>query len=193
VAWALSTSPKEIFTVSDWDTDEANNHDLEKVPSVVTYDSQGMVNSWGFSLEERRHHISWFKMGLCEEAIKMLAKERPERFEKLHNLLTKYQKKPIDVSADYLRLLWAHAMENIQARVDPVLWEDIKLRIVLTVPAIWDHKAQDLTRQAAKMAGMLDRKGSTLELIGEPEAAAFAVFTGMNTSRTQSSLKVCQI
>jgi molecular chaperone DnaK (HSP70) len=120
----------------------------------------------------------------------MLARERPERFEKLHDLLKKYKKKPLDVSADYLRLLWAHAMENIQERVDPVLWENIKMKIVLTVPAIWDHKAQDLTRQAAKMAGMLDRKSSTLELIAEPEAAALAVFMGMNTSRTQSSLKV---
>jgi molecular chaperone DnaK (HSP70) len=190
VAWSLSTSPKDIFIVSNWETDEANNHDLEKVPSIVTYNSHGKVNSWGFSLEERRHHISWFKLGLCEEATKMLAKERPERYEMLYDLLTKYNKKPLDVSADYLRLLWAHAMENIQERVDPVLWENINLRIVLTVPAIWDHKAQDLTRQAAKMAGMLDRKGSTLELIAEPEAAALAVFTGMNTSRTQSSLKV---
>lgn len=120
----------------------------------------------------------------------MLARERPERYEKLHDLLKKYKKKPLDVTADYLRLLWAHAMGNIQESVDPVLWENIKMKIVLTVPAIWDHKAQDLTRQAAKMAGMLDRKGSTLELIAEPEAAALAVFMGMNTSRTQSSLKV---
>lgn len=129
-------------------------------------------------------------MGLCEEATKMLARERPERYEKLYDLLKKYKKKPLDVTADYLRLLWAHAMGNIQERVDPVLWENIKMKIVLTVPAIWDHKAQDLTRQAAKMAGMLDRKSSTLELIAEPEAAALAVFMGMNTSRTQSSLKV---
>jgi hypothetical protein len=52
-------------------------------------------------------------MGLCEEATKMLARERPERFEKLLDLLKKYKKKPLDVSADYLRLLWAHAMGNI--------------------------------------------------------------------------------
>jgi molecular chaperone DnaK (HSP70) len=176
--------------VSDWETEEANNTDLEKVPSVVTYNSKGEVNSWGFTPEERQHHISWFKMGLCEEARKMLAKERPERYKKLYDLLATYKKDPLDVSADYLRLLWAHSMENIREMVDPLLWENIKMRIVLTVPAIWDHKAQALTRKAAKMAGMLDRKGSTLELIGEPEAAVLAVFKGMNTSRNHSSLKV---
>ncbi|KAI9741418.1 MAG: hypothetical protein M1818_004224 [Claussenomyces sp. TS43310] len=181
---------KRFFIVSNWDTDEANDHDLEKVPSIVTRNSQGKVNSWGFSLEERRHHISWFKLGLCEEVTKMLAKERPERYNMLYDLLAKYDKKPLDVSADYLRLLWAHSIEHIQEEVDPVLRDNIKLRIVLTVPAIWDHKAQDLTRRAAEMAGMLDREDSTLELIAEPEAAALAVFTGMNTSRTQSSLRI---
>jgi hypothetical protein len=118
--------------VSDWETEEANNTDLEKVPSVVTYNSKGEVNSWGFTPEERQHHISWFKMGLCEEARKMLAKERPERYKKLYDLLATYKKDPLDVSADYLRLLWAHSMENIREMVDPLLWENIKMRIVLT-------------------------------------------------------------
>jgi len=56
-------------------------------------------------------------------------------------------------------------------------------KVVLTVPAIWDHAAQDLTRRAAKKAGILVPrlgKNTTLEMISEPEAAALAFFNDAN-------------
>ncbi|KAH6674763.1 hypothetical protein B0J14DRAFT_652947 [Halenospora varia] len=189
VSRSLSTSPTELFIVSSWETKEPNNHDLEKVPSIVTYNKEGNVSSWGFSLVEKKHHLSWFKMGLSEEATQMLAKEQPERYADLVKLFKKHNKQPVEVSADYLRKLWAHAVKNIEERMDPLIWETIKFKIVLTVPAIWDHRAQELTKQAARNAGMLDRRGTTLELIGEPEAAALAVVTDMNIPGMQSSLK----
>lgn len=162
------------------------------MPSIITYFSNGKVSSWGFNLDPDRHHISWFKLGLSEEGTKILEQKQPERFQKLQDLLIRYKKSPLDVSADYLRLLWAHAMKYIQERTDDVIWEVVKFKVVLTVPAMWDHKAQDLTRQAAKMAGILDPKGAVLELIGEPEAAALAVFTEMDKPGPHTSLKVSQ-
>jgi len=77
----------------------------------------------------------------------------------------------------------------IQSRIGKLLWENMTLKIVLTVPAIWDHKAQELTRKAAEMAGLLARNDTTLELVGEPEAAALAVFDEMR-SQNNRSLKV---
>jgi molecular chaperone DnaK (HSP70) len=79
--------------------------------------------------------------------------------------------------------------EVIQSRIGKLLWENMTLQIVLTVPAIWDHKAQELTRKAAEMAGLLVRSDTTLELVGEPEAAALAVFDELR-SQKKRSLKV---
>ena len=193
MAWSLSTSPKDVFIVSNWESDQPHNHDQEKVPSIVTYNSEGKVASWGHSLERRQHHISWFKLGLSAEATDLLAKEQPDRYERLQRLFVKYNKSPLDVAADYLRKLWEHATENIKQKIDPYLWENVKFKIVLTVPAMWDHRAQELTKKAAEMAGMLVRKGTTLELIGEPEAAALAVSSKMNSPTPHSILKVGNI
>jgi hypothetical protein len=108
------------------------------------------------------------------------------------NVLAQHGKGLVDVAADYLRCLWTHATEIIQSRIGRDLWENVQLRLVLTVPAIWDHKAQELTRKAAEMAGMLAWSDTTLELIGEPEAAAMAVLEEMSVQKKRS-LKAGQI
>jgi molecular chaperone DnaK (HSP70) len=166
-----------------------SSSDLHKVPSVLTYNSKGEVTSWGYRLDSHRHQISWFKLGLSEYGSQKLAQEQPERSEMLKVLAAAFRKKPAEVVGDYLRCLWTHATESIQTNIGRHLWENLQLKIVLTVPAIWDHKAQELTRKAAEMAGLLARTNTTLELIGEPEAAALAVFDEM-TAQKKRSLQV---
>jgi molecular chaperone DnaK (HSP70) len=85
--------------------------------------------------------------------------------------------------------LWSHATETIKSKIGQTLWENLAIRIVLTVPAIWDHQAQELTRKSAEMAGLMARKNTTLELIGEPEAAALAVFDDIKLQK-ERRLKV---
>ena len=179
VAWALSTSPKDINIISEWESDMPNNSSLHKVPSMLTYNSKGTVTSWGYDLDSQRDFVSWFKLSLSEEASERFANEQPQRFEKLEKILAHLKKEPVDVVSDYLRCLWGHATEVIQRAIGRQLWENIGIKIVLTLPAIWDHKAQELTRKAADMAGLLARTGTSLELIGEPESAALAVFEEM--------------
>jgi molecular chaperone DnaK (HSP70) len=94
-----------------------------------------------------------------------------------------FGKTPVDVVANYLRCLWQHATQSIQNHLGKHLWENLDVRIVITVPAIWDHKAQETTRRAAEMAGLMTRPSTTLELIGEPEAATLAVFNEMEAQR----------
>lgn len=185
VAWAISTSPTDISIISSWASDLPANSDNHKVPSVLTYDSKGQVNSWGYRLKEHREHISWFKLLLSNHAIGKVAREQPDRVSELLRLLTKFKKGPVDVAADYLRELWTHASYEISRRVPTSLWETADLKITLTVPAIWDLSAQELTRKAAEMAGLLDRKGTNFKLIGEPEAAALSVFEEMSVQKWQ--------
>ena len=188
MAWALSTSPADICIISSWESDLPANSDNHKVPSVLTYDSRGIVSSWGYKLEPHRHHISWFKLLLSEQATNMVARHQPDRLRKLQKLLLEYDKRPVDVAADYLRCLWQHTSKELSRRV-PGLWEVADLKIILTVPAIWELSAQELTKEAAKMAGLLDRENTALELVGEPEAAALSVFDEM-TSQNWRKLKV---
>lgn len=152
----------------------------------MTYNSKGEVCSWGYKLDEYRYHISWFKLCLSDSGVADLAKDQPEKYAEMQKYLTAFKKKPIDVVSDYLRCLWKHATENIKVNIGKHLWENLKIKIVLTVPAIWDHKTQELTRKAAKMAGLMARSSTTLELIGEPEAAALAVFDEMSVQKKRS-------
>lgn len=163
---------------------------MHKVPSIVTYDTKGRVTSWGYKLESYRHYISWFKLGLSSQGLQQLSEDQPQRYKQLQELLKTFGKTPLDVVADYLRCLWAHATETIQTKLGKHLWENLRVRIVLTVPAIWDHNAQEATRQAARRAGLMERGTTILELIGEPEAAALAVFDEMEIQRKRM-LKVC--
>lgn len=149
------------------------------MPSVLTYNSKGKVTSWGYNLDSNREFVSWFKLGLSDEASARFQNEQPQRFAKLEDILARLKKKPVDVVSDYLRCLWTHTIQVIQRSIGKQLWENITIKIVLTVPAIWDHKAQELTRRAADVAGLLARSETTLELIGEPESAALAVFEEM--------------
>lgn len=190
MAWALSTDPRNIVIVSSWESDFSNNHDNHKVPSVLTYDKSGQVTSWGYKLESRKHHITWFKLALSEHAKNLVYDRQPERVEQLDKLFSRYHKGPVQVAADYLRCLWTHTKKSIERMIGREMWENVNLKIVLTVPAIWDYAAQEQTRNAAEMAGLLDRKGTTLELVGEPEAAALSVFDELETQKRQI-LKVC--
>lgn len=156
---------------------------------MLAYNSKGEVTSWGYKIEEHRHHISWFKLRLSEYGTQKLAEYQPLRAQRLELLLTTFQKQPVDVVSDYLRCLWTHATETIKAKIGQTLWENLAIRIVLTVPAIWDHQAQELTRKSAEMAGLMARKNTTLELIGEPEAAALAVFDDIKLQK-ERRLKV---
>lgn len=79
----------------------------------------------------------------------------------------------MEITTDYLRALWSHALTHLNDKIGTYLLDNLQIKLVVTIPAIWDHQAQELTKAAAKAAGMLNRrKPTTLELCSEPEAAA---------------------
>jgi len=86
---------------------------------------------------------------------------------------------PVDAIADYRRFLWRHIMERLRVRLTQAVLDNMIFKIVLTDPAIWDHRAQENMQLAAKRAGLLkDRPcGKTgLTLVAEPAAAALATY-----------------
>lgn len=117
---------------------------------------------------ERIHE--WFKLGLCPEYEERRHAES-ELSRKYPSTTALEPVKGIDAEklvVDYLsalnRLVDEH-FKGFDARIN-----ELPRKYVVTVPAIWDHKEQERTRSCAQRAGM--GKGSRLQVISEPEAAA---------------------
>lgn len=88
--------------------------------------------------------------------------------------------KPIDLVADYLRLLWAHTLKVIEKSRGAEFLPALRFHIVITVPAIWKGYARQSMEEAAQKAGLLaprDIGKTRLSFVLEPEAAAMATLT----------------
>jgi hypothetical protein len=142
-----------------------------KVPTEICYHPNGDI-SWGLcaGLEP----LKWFKLLLAEGSLQ----------EGLSNCdileLTRSRmagRTVVDVVADYLKLLWTYAVENIEKRLSTEAVAGMAFKIVITVPAVWDHGAQNAMKKAATKAGLLKNRPAgktTLTFVSEPEAAALA-------------------
>jgi hypothetical protein len=99
-------------------------------------------------------------------------------------------KKPIEVVADYLRMLWGHSSGKIEDEMGDTWMKRCIMRLVVTLPAIWPIYAQVRMREAVEIAGILDGKDerSTLTFISEPESAALAL---MGDVMDRADIKVC--
>jgi molecular chaperone DnaK (HSP70) len=184
VAWAFSTSPDDVAIISSWKADSRRAADDEKCPSSISYDEDGNVTCWGFhTINDTGDRFKNFKL-LLSQATRDDPKNEP-LVKELATLKAR-NKKPVDVAADYLRCLWAHTLRTLESTSTietRVAIDNARFKVVLTVPAIWDHAAQDLTRRAAKQAGILaNRHGrsTVMDIISEPEAAALAFFNDSN-------------
>jgi molecular chaperone DnaK (HSP70) len=103
-----------------------------------------------------------------------------EKVQETRRILHHLRKQPVDVVADYLKCLWTHTITILEEkRLSRRILDNLVFRVVMTVPAAWDHCAQDLMREAATRAGIRAPRAigqTTVQLIAEPEAAALAAF-----------------
>ena len=131
----------------------------------MSFDKNGKIK-WGYTAGTV-DIIKWMKILL--EPTHDYAKDAAVVDTK--KLLAKLHKTAEEVVADYLKELWNYAVKEI-ARKKGDEWRNIyKLRVVLTVPAVWTAGAKDRTLRAARKAGMPNE----IQLVAEPEAAALAV------------------
>jgi len=176
VSWTWSGNLNNTDQISSWDT-IGRDRDSDKVPSRIIYDARGEVVGWGFTPKPdgNYYQVQWFKLLLSDEA----CQQGGEKVKEAQTQLLTLKKQPVDVVADYLRQLWLHAIEIIELRLTKIAFDNMDLRIVLTVPANWDLTAQRRTKQAAVQAGITARRipgVPTFKLVTEPEAAALAAW-----------------
>ena len=183
MSWAVNGGNKQVRLINDWPNPNSTVANSDKVPTIISY-KNGRPHNWGYNVELSEQSFKWFKilldpkhkLGSSSEAV--LTSSR---------LLSSLNKTADEVVADYLRLIWQYAKDDIQ-RLKGDNWQSVyTLRVVLTVPAIWSPAAKDKTLKAAKAAGLPDE----ISLVTEPEAAALAVLKEKNDE--DESLKVSNL
>ncbi|KAF3227926.1 hypothetical protein TWF106_008330 [Orbilia oligospora] len=186
---------RDSEVVSTW----ANNGVAPKTPTEIRYFADGKESLWGAEASipcERRQAkdtapvYSRFKL-LLDPTIyggvyagrskpwSLLRRLEDLRLEDSASIKLPSGKTAIDVSSDYLKLLYNDLMNNRLRKRYPDTLDITPIEFVFTIPAIWSHKAQEATRYAAKTAGFSSRPSDSLSLVSEPEAAAMFVLQAM--------------
>ncbi|KAG5764662.1 hypothetical protein H9Q72_007267 [Fusarium xylarioides] len=105
-------------------------------------------------------------------------------------MMRENDKTAIDLISDYLRMIWNYTLETINKDRGSVV-EALQFHVVITVPAIWkDYVRQDMI-EAAKKAGILDRRNAgETKLTFAPELEAAALSTLCEPGRGTKSNEV---
>lgn len=166
MSWAYP-GRKDVRLITNWPNPKTKNPTNDKVPSTISY-SGGRVERWGYSNTSKDEAFKWFKI-LLEPSHKY--NEEVKEVKDSNSLLTKVNKSPEEVVADYLRILWEYTMEDIKQEQGDDWRREFAIKVVITVPAMWSEAAKAKTKKAGLMAGMPDN----ITMITEPEAAALSV------------------
>ncbi|KAF8863039.1 actin-like ATPase domain-containing protein [Acephala macrosclerotiorum] len=178
-AWAKSGTLDQVEVISQWSSQTIGATDSDKVPSEISYDAYNTAVKWGFGLKNSDNPLRWIKLLLSPLSLGAMNTTDSNIVEAARKQLRQYNKTPVDVISEYLRLLWNHILERLRIRLSAPVLDNMVLKVVLTIPAIWDHSAQTKMRLAAKKAGMLQHRPcgeTTISLIAEPAAAALATY-----------------
>jgi hypothetical protein len=177
VAWAWSKRLENINVVTNWDSVLYLNKENEKAPSEIYYGEGTEEVSWGYGIPLEAESLKWFKLLLVDEGDLQEDVRKSKQIKRAREMLANHRKTAVEVVADYLRLLWKHVIKTIERERGSNSASRLPFRVVLTVPAIWPHNAQQRMWEAASKAGILDPRTcgeTTLRLVPEPEAAALA-------------------
>lgn len=191
IAWCWSGQPDNIQLVTKWKTRLNLNHDNGKVPTEICYQQNSGDKYWGYDVPPDEEPIRWFKLLLVDQTDLTAELRNSAQITRARQLVHKHGKKAVDVVADYLQLLWTHAIEDITRDRGEAAVKGSAFKVWITVPAIWKEDACDQMRQAAGNAGILKPRtagATTLDLVAEPEAAALAV---LDDYKGRPDVQVC--
>ncbi|KAM0420288.1 hypothetical protein ACHAPT_011949 [Fusarium lateritium] len=175
VAWATVADFERhnVKHISKW---PGLGREEGKAPTEIHYNDDGQA-MWGYDIPGDVSRLQWFKLLLLKPEDLSPQMRTSPFLQRARDLVRNSKKDPIDIVADYLRLLWNHAEEKIKQEIGNAEFNAMTLHVVVTVPAIWKGYAQQSTEKAVRQAGILKRRmaGPTrLSVVTEPEAAALS-------------------
>lgn len=145
-----------------------SNKSVEKVPSILIYDSDKSVKYWGLEAAARgsqEQKVIGFKLLLDPK--QNIPFTDQSSVKKTKQLLESLNITPVQAAANYLENLKESAItyiDDLKSASNYV--SSIKKQWVLTIPALWSDLAKSNTREAARRAGIWPVK-----LVKEPESA----------------------
>ena len=159
-----------------------------KVPSTIKYHKDGQ-KSWGFeAASDDPATIQWFKLLLVEEQHLPENIKSCDYLKRARSALRDVGKTAQEVVKDYLALLWERTLDTLRSNYPSTVLNAFPFRVVLTVPATWAEYAADRLHRAAVEAGIMDSRpcgATTLDIVAEPEAAAFATMVDYQAHQIQ--------
>ncbi|RPA76190.1 actin-like ATPase domain-containing protein [Ascobolus immersus RN42] len=190
VSFVSSQSPEvvDIRVIDSWPgkNGQVDNRTLEKVPTEISYASDGSPNEWGYQLAAGASRYGCFKLMLDGSLPGIVTRRDPRA-----------GKTVVDISADYLKFVYEHTLSKL-GEIMPTTLSATPIQFVLTTPAVWSHKAQSATLDAAKQAGFGSRSIDEISMVSEPEAAAtyalqdmHAQFAGSEIFKAGEQIVIC--
>jgi hypothetical protein len=166
----------DISIVRGWAGDNPGEFTSNKVSSDLAYDASGTLY-WGFDIPQRDdvRRLRWVKL-LLEPEPKLKNLPAQEEIAQSREILREIGRTEIEVAADYLRKFWSHVQQEIILAIGQGAFDFAKKTIVLSVPAVWSHRARKNTHCVAIEAG-LSGKNLSLHMVDEPQAAAIAILS----------------
>ncbi|XWW97179.1 hypothetical protein V2A60_005160 [Cordyceps javanica] len=184
-AWATTKDQDVINVITSWDSEYNQCSDRQKCPTLLQYGDINETTPWGYNISPDKDEIRWFKLLLLDKKDVPKDISQCSQLKEAEKRMRRLRKDPVELVACYLSSLWSFCTARITRALGAGEVGSCKIRIVMTIPAIWPHYAQDRMKRAAELAGMLQTtsvllRAPTLEFASEPEAAALAVLAGFS-------------
>ncbi|KAK3391788.1 hypothetical protein B0T20DRAFT_488687 [Sordaria brevicollis] len=174
-SWAYSDDPEIIHDVTGWPSIDPTLRDEVQIPTQVDLGT----GNWGYMVPRNHDPIRWFKLLLLNHHD---AQEDVRNSQYLGRARRQLEMLPeyagdgvVDLIARFLKEVWDHTLQDIRREITNI--DTLPLKVAVTVPAIWPPYARERLKEAARRAGIEDRRriGETkLILVEEPEAAALS-------------------
>ncbi|KAJ4312840.1 hypothetical protein N0V84_009734 [Fusarium piperis] len=177
VAHCFVGTPGRIEVIDEWPGVGRSNERV-KVPTEISYQDRSQ-SRWGYDIPQGHDRYGWFKLhldpGACQRAYNDAAftetiSQMSQGSSTSRSLAP--GKTASDMTTDYLKLVYRHTMDMLEKTSFKPCLDNVRIKFVITCPAIWSPAAQDETRRAAQQAGFGSRPIDMIEMVSEPEAAA---------------------
>ncbi|KAI9015293.1 hypothetical protein CLU79DRAFT_797025 [Phycomyces nitens] len=155
----------DTFDITEWYI--KGNSIYPKVPTVSYYENgRQEIAAWGYEAIRKANKPN--SNGSLVTRFKLLLDPSISDTIELPNGLT-----PLQVIADYLREFHKYVHKEFDKKLGKTC-DASEFRYCLTIPAIWDDRAKATMREAAILAGIVNRNDhlDRLVLTSEPEAAS---------------------
>ncbi|KAK0724594.1 hypothetical protein B0H67DRAFT_598148 [Lasiosphaeris hirsuta] len=190
ISYAMSTTtkPEDVNFVSGWGSrNRRYQHELQ-VPSRIAY---GETTEWGYGIQPGTTAYCWTKL-LLDRHTEITGFDDTEILQKFEGpglLRVPRGMTAQKVVRDYLAELYKFLMKTLEQKLSHSILAVTPIEFWITLPALWSVRADNATKDAAVEAGFGSRRGDSIHLIREPEAAAIASIRSMNSRGSHPLIK----